>query len=172
MIKIVNENLFKKIKINSLLLKNKKILYNRRVRITHKNYYLGAIASVEDFRKTTLNSKLLFHEDLIQKISVYIRDHYIRPAVTCSYLTIKTLSSKLISVSYPSLGHYLKKGWIDTFSFKFIEMMIQWLQGITEPIANCASINFPLLKQISQSVIGFARFTDVERYFLNSLNDR
>jgi hypothetical protein len=64
-------------------------------------------------------------------------------------------------VSYPSLGHYLKKGWIDTFSFKFIEMMIQWLQGITEPIANCASINFPLLKQISQSVIGFARFTDV-----------
>lgn len=149
--------------MNSMLLYNRKILYNVIVKITYKNYYLSAIAGVGAFRqaKRTLHSKVLIHELGIHKVSSYIRDRYLHPAVNWAFIKVGSLTSKAVSIMSPNLGHSLKEGWTDPFSSAFIRKMTRQLQGITEPLANCKPINLPVLKQISQSVIGLARLADV-----------
>ena len=149
--------------MNSMLLYNTKILYNVIVKITYKNYYLSAIAGVGAFRqaKRTLHSKLLLHELGIQKVSLYVHDHYLQPAAAWAYLNMGTLLSKAVSVMSTNLGHRLKEGWTDPLSSAFIRKMTRQLQGITEPLATCKPINLPVLKQISQSIIGLARLADV-----------
>jgi len=77
------------------------------------------------------------------------------------YLAIGGTVSRSLSLVSKDLGKRVEKGWTDPFSSSLILNATALAQRILTPIASSRQWDYPILRPISQTIIGLARFSDI-----------